>query len=81
MDSSIGLPIGIVAAVIVSSVLFWCTYRHQVEPVGGRKSEDHLNAIYASEIQREIKLEGQRNKNDKEEKKNEDLGKENEDKL
>ncbi len=59
MDSSIGLPITIVAAVIISSVLFWCTYRHQVEPTGGRQSEAQLNAIYAAEIQREIELEGQ----------------------
>ena len=60
MDSSIGLPIGIVGACIFSSLLFWCTYRHQVEPEGGRGSEEQLSAELADQIKREIELEGQR---------------------
>jgi len=59
MDSSIGLPISIGAAFIIASLLFWCTYRNQTEPEGGRKSEDQLNAIYAVKIKREIELETQ----------------------
>ena len=59
MDSSIGLPIGICAALILASIFFWCTYRNQAEPEGGRKSEDQLNAIYAAKIKHEIELETQ----------------------
>ena len=59
MDSSIGLPIGIVAACIISSLLFWCTYRNQVEPEGGRKSEEELSDMYVAQIAREIELENQ----------------------
>ena len=59
MDSSIGLPIGIGAALILASIFFWCTYRNQAEPEGGRKSEDQLNAIYAAKIKHEIELETQ----------------------
>ena len=60
MDSSIGLPIGIVAACIISSLFFWCTYRNQVEPEGGRKSEEELSDMYVAQIAREIELENQR---------------------
>ena len=60
MDSDIGLPIGIIGACIVSSIFFWCTYRNQVEPAGGRGSEDAINVQQAREIQREIALETQR---------------------
>ena len=59
MDSSIGLPIGIIAACIISSLFFWCTYRNQVEPEGGRKSEEELNDMYVAQIAREIELENQ----------------------
>ena len=59
MDSSIGLPIGIVAACIISSLFFWCTYRNQVEPEGGRKSEEELSDMYVAQIAREIELENQ----------------------
>lgn len=59
MDSSIGLPIGIVAALFLASLLFWCTYRNQVEPEGGRQSEDQLNDMYAGRIKREIEMEVQ----------------------
>ena len=56
MDTSIGLPIALCSACIVSSIFFWCTYRHQVEPVGGRGSQDRLDAIRANEIIREMHL-------------------------
>ena len=59
MDSSIGLPIGIVAALFLASILFWCTYRNQTEPEGGRQSEDQLNDMYAGRIKREIEMEVQ----------------------
>ena len=59
MDSSIGLPIGIVCACIFSSILFWCTYRHQIEPEGGRGSQEKLEAELAAQIKREIELERQ----------------------
>ncbi len=59
MDSSIGLPIGIVAACIISSLFFWCTYRNQVEPEGGRKSEEELSDMYVAQIARELELENQ----------------------
>ena len=66
MDSSIGLPIGIVGACIFSSILFWCTYRNQVEPEGGRGSQEKLEAELAAQITREIELEGQRGSKDNE---------------
>jgi len=56
MESSIGLPIVMIAACIISSTFFWCTYRHQSEPLEGRGSEDSLNAEIAAQIQREIYL-------------------------
>jgi hypothetical protein len=56
MDTSIGLPIAICSACIVSSIFFWCTYRYQVEPVEGRGSQDRLEAIRANEIIREMQL-------------------------
>ena len=59
MDSSIGLPIGICAALILASLFFWCTYRNQDEPEGGRQSEDQLNEMYAGQIKREIEMEVQ----------------------
>ena len=48
MDSSIGLPIAIGSAFLISGLFFWCTYRYQIEPVGGRKTEDQINAMYAA---------------------------------
>ena len=60
MDSAIALPIGVVGACIVSGLFFWCTYRDQIEPAGGRGSEDTLSALQAREIQKEIELENQR---------------------
>ena len=66
MDSSIGLPIGIVAACIISSLLFWYTYRNQVEPDGGRQSEDQLNDMYVAQIKREIEMEVQNASKDNE---------------
>ena len=59
MDSSIGLPIGIVSAFILSGLFFWCTYRNQVEPEGGRKSEEELSDMYVAQIARELELENQ----------------------
>ena len=56
MESSIGLPIVVIVACIISSTFFWCTYRHQREPLEGRGSEDSLNAEIAAQIQREIYL-------------------------
>ncbi len=74
MDSAIALPIGVVGACIVSGIFFWCTYRDQVEPAGGRGSEDTLNALQAREIQKEIALENQRRAETKgEEKTSEDV--------
>jgi hypothetical protein len=66
MDSSIGLPIGIVCACIFSSLLFWYTYRHQVEPEGGRGTQDQLEAELADQIKREIELETQHGLKDNE---------------
>lgn len=54
MDAAIGLPITLCAACIVSSIFFWCTYRRQVEPEGGRGSQDELEAERNNEILREI---------------------------
>ena len=54
MDSTIALPIAIGSAFLISGFFFWCTYRHQVEPAGGRKTEDQLNAIYVAKIMQEI---------------------------
>jgi hypothetical protein len=45
-----------IAACIISSTFFWCTYRHQREPLEGRGSEDSLNAEITSQIQQEIYL-------------------------
>ena len=56
MDSSIALPIAIGSAFLISGFFFWCTYRYQVEPVGGRKTEDQISAIYAAKIRQEIEL-------------------------
>ena len=56
MELSIGLPIVVIAACIISSTFFWCTYRYQSEPSEGRGSEDSLNAEIAAQIQREIYL-------------------------
>ncbi len=72
MDSAIALPIGVVGACIVSGIFFWCTYRDQVEPAGGRGSEDTLNALRAREIQKEIALENQRRAETKGEEKTSD---------
>jgi hypothetical protein len=57
MDSEIGLPISVGAACLISSLYFWYTYRNQVEPVGGRGSQEYLEAMQVAEIQREIHLE------------------------
>lgn len=62
MDTSIGLPIAICSACIVSSIFFWCTYRYQVEPVEGRGSQDRLEAIRAHEIIKEMHLDREQEK-------------------
>ena len=59
MDSSIGLPIGIGASVILAFILFWYTYRNQIEPEGGRSSEEELSDQYLAQIKREIEIENQ----------------------
>ena len=56
MDSIIGFSIAISSAVALGICFFWCTYRHQVEPVEGRKTEDQLNAIYAAQLMKAIEL-------------------------
>tara|TARA_B100000795_G_scaffold269339_2_gene258440 strand:+ start:4071 stop:4322 length:252 start_codon:yes stop_codon:yes gene_type:complete len=56
MESSIGLPIVVIAACIISSTFFWCTYRHQSEPPEGRGSEDSLNAENVAQMRQEIYL-------------------------
>ena len=61
MDSSIGLPIGISGALIIAIVLFWCTYRHQVEPYGGRGSEEQLAAERSAQLRQEIAIETHHN--------------------
>ena len=69
MNSSIGLPIGIGGAFLLAGILFWYTYRNQVEPEGGR-GEEQLSAQYSAQIRREIELEqkgGERDSNDIEE--------------
>ena len=68
MDSSIGLPIAIGSAFLISGLFFWCTYRYQVEPVGGRKTEDQINAMYAARIRQEIELAHKENSDEEEEK-------------
>ena len=68
MDSSIGLPIAIGSAFLISGLFFWCTYRYQVEPVGGRKTEDQINAMYAAKIRQEIELAHKENSDEEEEK-------------
>ncbi len=60
MDSTIGLPIGIGSAFILAGILFWYTYRNQVEPEGGRGTEEQIDAELAAKIKREIKLELER---------------------
>ena len=70
MDSSIGLPIGIGCAFLFAGILFWYTYRNQVEPEGGRGTEEQLSAQYSAQIRREIELEqkgGEKDSNDIEE--------------
>ena len=61
MNSAIGLPLAIGGATILGMLFFWCTYRHQIEPAGGRQNEDAINAAHAAAIRREIYLERQRN--------------------
>ncbi len=68
MDSSIGLPIAIGSAFLISGLFFWCTYRYQIEPVGGRKTEDQINAMYAARIRQEIELAHKENSDEEEEK-------------
>ena len=68
MDSSIALPIAIGSAFLISGFFFWCTYRYQVEPVGGRKTEDQINAMYAARIRQEIELAHKENSDEEEEK-------------
>ena len=57
MDSSIGLPIGIGSAFILAGILFWYTYRNQVEPERGRGTQEQLEAELAAKIKRQLKLE------------------------
>lgn len=64
MDTSIGLPIAICSACIVSSIFFWCTYRYQVEPVEGRGSQDRIDAIRINEIIREMHSSNNEDKED-----------------
>ena len=68
MDSTIALPIAIGSAFLISGFFFWCTYRYQVEPVGGRKTEDQINAMYAARIRQEIELAHKENSDEEEEK-------------
>ena len=67
MDSSIGLPIGISGALIIAIILFWYTYRNQVEPYGGRGSEDQLAAERSARIRQEIEIETHHNSKNNEE--------------
>jgi len=60
MDSSIALPLVITGSCLLGMLFFWYTYRNQVEPAGGRGSEDAINAIHAAQLRREIYLENQR---------------------
>jgi len=60
MNSEIGFPIAIGAATILGILFFWCTYRHQREPVNGRGSEDSINAAHAAKIRRELYIENNR---------------------
>lgn len=60
MESAVALPLVITASCLLGMLFFWCTYRNQVEPVGGRGSEDAINAIHAAQIRSEIYLENQR---------------------
>lgn len=60
MNSEIGFPIVIGAATIFGFFFFWCTYRHQREPVNGRGSEDSINAAQAANIRRELYIENNR---------------------
>ena len=64
MNSSIGLPIGIGGAFLLAGILFWYTYRNQVEPEGGRGTEEQLSAQYSAQIRREIELEQQSGEKD-----------------
>jgi len=64
MNSSIGLPIGIGGAFIIAGILFWYTYRNQVEPEGGRGSEEQISEQYLAQIKRELELENQSGLND-----------------
>ena len=61
MNSEIGIPLALSSATILGILFFWCTYRHQREPIGGRQSEEVINARRAAQIRREINLENLRN--------------------
>jgi|TARA_R110002074_G_scaffold196052_5_gene362706 hypothetical protein len=65
MDSTIGFSIAIGSAIVVGVCFFWCTYRHQVEPVEGRKTEDQLNAMYAAKLRQEIEMAHQESSEEK----------------
>jgi len=52
MDSSIALPLVITGSCLLGMLFFWYTYRNQVEPAGGRGSEDAINAIHAAQLRR-----------------------------
>ena len=66
MDSTIGFSIAIGSAIVVGVCFFWCTYRHQVEPVEGRKTEDQLNAMYAAKLRQEIEMAHQESSEEEE---------------
>tara|TARA_B110000008_G_C16426805_1_gene346172 strand:- start:58 stop:288 length:231 start_codon:yes stop_codon:yes gene_type:complete len=66
MDSTIGFSIAIGSALVVGVCFFWCTYRHQVEPVEGRKTEDQLNAMYAAKLRQEIEMAHQESSEEEE---------------
>ena len=60
MNSDIALPLAMGGATILGMLFFWCTYRHQIEPAGGRQNEEAISAAHAAAIRREIYLEQQR---------------------
>jgi hypothetical protein len=64
MDSAIGLPIGIGCAFLFAGILFWYTYRNQIEPEGGRGTEEQISEQYLAQMKREIELENQCGLND-----------------
>ena len=65
MESVVVFSIVICSAIVIGGGFFWCTYRHQVEPVEGRKTEDQLNAMYAAQIIQEIEMAHKENSEEK----------------